>query len=730
MGELKGFDQTCTLILKKAVERIIQKNDATEEIPLGLYIVRGPDVALVGEMDAEREDAIDWEQVHADAMLKHHLYSSTMNNAALPVRPPSQIDRRATADVQRRPTSYNQDTLRLQQKEKEKRRDRNSVVLDTDLGDLAFPTLPPIPTAKPSFTATTRIEDILSKEVLEKAAAYESMSDARLSFDIFKNGLLEEIDRKLYASHTKSTKGRFSHGFTMRPNRKVLLETESEEFASRSYRSDRAAEKAARRVKKAAQKAVAMASQARREMPRENDVVSSQGNIARQDDLPRPNSNSPRNSKTNRKSEKALSVRSEADDSHGEPGIGQNAEVEEIPSAVQTNAESKVENDEEFSDEDNTNSDYSDENIDYFDEEMDIDEICEKALQEEENGLPAILLDLELETEAIQQELVRQREASERSAVTNAEFLEDGLTELVDFQRDQKMSTIIANQRLSLTVQDTHMIIEESERLHQKTDLILAAALGGEMNSEVDGYFHLDEVVMRTMNVDIPHYAFHGELRNLTQLRNRQTRLETAFFEEEISLRAAKSSLQFVDDELELLTTSIQKAEKVIFESLGEVTNLTSLITQRTILPTNLLQQIQNLITLILGYVDKATDNQESANTYRPSTAIQQARTASSIVLSQFKLMAPNLGTVAKQPPVFSQSSLRFSVNNAMHESSVSMMSAIAGVGKGASRLTDRSGVLSRKPLGDDLRPPSSKMLRPSGLLFPSNAQASNESKQ
>ncbi|KAI9326622.1 hypothetical protein BDR26DRAFT_876930 [Obelidium mucronatum] len=40
MGELKGFDQTCTLILKKAVERIIQKNEVTEEVPLGLYIVR------------------------------------------------------------------------------------------------------------------------------------------------------------------------------------------------------------------------------------------------------------------------------------------------------------------------------------------------------------------------------------------------------------------------------------------------------------------------------------------------------------------------------------------------------------------------------------------------------------------------------------------------------------------------------------------------------------------
>ncbi|ORY48960.1 hypothetical protein BCR33DRAFT_847653 [Rhizoclosmatium globosum] len=66
--ELKGFDQTCTLILKKAVERIIQKTDVTEDVPLGLYIIRGSDVAVVGELDAERDDEIDWEQVHAEPM--------------------------------------------------------------------------------------------------------------------------------------------------------------------------------------------------------------------------------------------------------------------------------------------------------------------------------------------------------------------------------------------------------------------------------------------------------------------------------------------------------------------------------------------------------------------------------------------------------------------------------------------------------------------------------------
>ncbi|KAJ3013521.1 UNVERIFIED_CONTAM: hypothetical protein HDU68_000640 [Siphonaria sp. JEL0065] len=68
MGELKGFDQTCTLILKKAVERIITKDEVTEEVPLGLYIVRGPDVAVVGELDLERDDAIDWEQIRANPM--------------------------------------------------------------------------------------------------------------------------------------------------------------------------------------------------------------------------------------------------------------------------------------------------------------------------------------------------------------------------------------------------------------------------------------------------------------------------------------------------------------------------------------------------------------------------------------------------------------------------------------------------------------------------------------
>ncbi|KAJ3414242.1 hypothetical protein HDV05_006859 [Chytridiales sp. JEL 0842] len=71
-GVLKGFDQMTNLILSKAVERIISPKEETEEVPLGLYIIRGPNVATVGEVDEEKDDMIDWAQVRAPTMEKPH----------------------------------------------------------------------------------------------------------------------------------------------------------------------------------------------------------------------------------------------------------------------------------------------------------------------------------------------------------------------------------------------------------------------------------------------------------------------------------------------------------------------------------------------------------------------------------------------------------------------------------------------------------------------------------
>lgn len=103
---MKGFDQQTNLILEQTLERVFTRNgqeatgnqeeQAPEEemgssqlVPLGLYLVRGDNMyyyfittfyfsffnderlsisALVGSMNEELEDQIDWTQVYADPL--------------------------------------------------------------------------------------------------------------------------------------------------------------------------------------------------------------------------------------------------------------------------------------------------------------------------------------------------------------------------------------------------------------------------------------------------------------------------------------------------------------------------------------------------------------------------------------------------------------------------------------------------------------------------------------
>ena len=54
LGTLRSFDQFANIVLQDAVERI---NDGSSysDIPLGLYIVRGENVVLMGEVDETKE---------------------------------------------------------------------------------------------------------------------------------------------------------------------------------------------------------------------------------------------------------------------------------------------------------------------------------------------------------------------------------------------------------------------------------------------------------------------------------------------------------------------------------------------------------------------------------------------------------------------------------------------------------------------------------------------------
>ncbi|KAK2626156.1 hypothetical protein QTJ16_004418 [Diplocarpon rosae] len=66
IGTLLSCDQQTNLVLSQTIERIIRPPDDPEpssEVPHGLYLIRGDNVAVVGLVEEELDDSIDWLQV-------------------------------------------------------------------------------------------------------------------------------------------------------------------------------------------------------------------------------------------------------------------------------------------------------------------------------------------------------------------------------------------------------------------------------------------------------------------------------------------------------------------------------------------------------------------------------------------------------------------------------------------------------------------------------------------
>eukprot|EP01018_Ginkgo_biloba_P003305 Gb_30103 [translate_table: standard] len=55
IGILRSFDQFANVVLQGALERIIV-GDLYCDLPLGLYVIRGENVVLIGELDPAREE--------------------------------------------------------------------------------------------------------------------------------------------------------------------------------------------------------------------------------------------------------------------------------------------------------------------------------------------------------------------------------------------------------------------------------------------------------------------------------------------------------------------------------------------------------------------------------------------------------------------------------------------------------------------------------------------------
>ena len=67
-GLLKGFDQTTNLVLQEAHERVFSSDDGVKLEALGLTVLRGDNIAIIGELDRERDALVDLTAVRAEPL--------------------------------------------------------------------------------------------------------------------------------------------------------------------------------------------------------------------------------------------------------------------------------------------------------------------------------------------------------------------------------------------------------------------------------------------------------------------------------------------------------------------------------------------------------------------------------------------------------------------------------------------------------------------------------------
>ncbi|KAF9970495.1 SM-like, degradation of cytoplasmic mRNAs and positively regulates transcription initiation [Actinomortierella ambigua] len=69
IGVLRSFDQFANLVLQDTIERIYV-GDAYGDIPRGIFIIRGENVVLLGEIDLDKEDESPLREVPVEEMLQ------------------------------------------------------------------------------------------------------------------------------------------------------------------------------------------------------------------------------------------------------------------------------------------------------------------------------------------------------------------------------------------------------------------------------------------------------------------------------------------------------------------------------------------------------------------------------------------------------------------------------------------------------------------------------------
>ncbi|KAI9301702.1 hypothetical protein BJ944DRAFT_271074 [Cunninghamella echinulata] len=68
IGTLRSFDQFANLVLQDTIERIYVGN-CYGDIPRGIFLIRGENVVLLGEIDQDKEESLNLRQVPVEEIL-------------------------------------------------------------------------------------------------------------------------------------------------------------------------------------------------------------------------------------------------------------------------------------------------------------------------------------------------------------------------------------------------------------------------------------------------------------------------------------------------------------------------------------------------------------------------------------------------------------------------------------------------------------------------------------
>lgn len=68
VGTLKGFHQTINIILDESHERVFSTTNGIEQVVLGLHIIRGDNIAVIGQIDEAIDSRLDFQAIRSEPL--------------------------------------------------------------------------------------------------------------------------------------------------------------------------------------------------------------------------------------------------------------------------------------------------------------------------------------------------------------------------------------------------------------------------------------------------------------------------------------------------------------------------------------------------------------------------------------------------------------------------------------------------------------------------------------